>query len=177
MSGTGQPVLAADGGLLLRPWEPDDAEAVEAAYADPAIRQWHGRSMTAAEARTWVAAWPETWRAETGASWAVTDGTGVLGQAGLRRIDLADGDAAISYWVLPAARGRRVAPRALAAVTGWALGELGLHRLELRHATGNTASCRVAGHAGYPLDGTLRSAALHPDGWHDMHVHAMLGRQ
>jgi RimJ/RimL family protein N-acetyltransferase len=36
------------------------------------------------------------------------------------------------------------------------------------------ASCRAAEKAGYPAEGTRRSAALHPDGWHDMHVHALV---
>jgi RimJ/RimL family protein N-acetyltransferase len=74
--------------------------------------------------------------------------------------------------VLPAARGTGVAARAVGALVGWALGDVGLHRLELVHAVANTASCRVAGKAGYALEGTLRSAMLHADGWHDMHLHA-----
>jgi len=54
------------------------------------------------------------------------------------------------------------------------LHDLGLHRLELRHSTANPASCRVAARAGFRLEGTLRSAMRHPDGWHDMHLHARL---
>ncbi|MEU1023512.1 GNAT family protein, partial [Streptomyces sp. NPDC005904] len=50
----------------------------------------------------------------------------------------------------------------------------GLHRLELTHATANEASCRVALKAGFPAEGTKRSALLHADGWHDMHLHARI---
>jgi RimJ/RimL family protein N-acetyltransferase len=32
----------------------------------------------------------------------------------------------------------------------------------------------VAAKAGFDLEGTLRSAMRHPDGWHDMHLHARL---
>ena len=39
----------------------------------------------------------------------------------------------------------------------------------------NTASCRVAGKAGFHLEATLRSVLLHSDGWHDMHLHARIG--
>jgi RimJ/RimL family protein N-acetyltransferase len=56
----------------------------------------------------------------------------------------------------------------------WALGDLGLHRLECQHAVANTASCRVAQKAGYAYEGTKRSACLHADGWHDMHLHAQV---
>ena len=85
-------------------------------------------------------------------------------------MDLEDGLAEIGYWVVPSARGRGIAPRALVAVSNWAIDELRLHRLELQHSTKNEASCRVAEKAGYPLESTKRSQALHDDGWHDMHL-------
>ncbi|MFG2104951.1 GNAT family N-acetyltransferase [Micromonospora echinaurantiaca] len=168
-----QPEIDADG-VRLRPWRAADRAAVVAGYADPAIRRWHCRSMTDDEARAWIDGWPERWRRETGAGWAVADDTGVLGQISLRRLDLAEGLAEVSYWVLPAARGRGVAPRALAALTGWAFGGLGLHRVELSHSTANPASCRVAQRAGFPAEGTKRGEGRHADGWHDMHLHARL---
>ncbi|GAB3165667.1 hypothetical protein GCM10027059_23500 [Myceligenerans halotolerans] len=59
------------------------------------------------------------------------------------------------------------------AAAGWAFAK-GFHRLDLDHATGNTASCRVAERAHFTAEGTRRSAALHEDGWLDMHVHARL---
>lgn len=40
--------------------------------------------------------------------------------------------------------------------------------------TANAASCRVALKAGFAAEGTRRSAALHADGWHDMHLHARI---
>jgi len=168
-----QPELDA-GGVWLRPWRGCDRPAVVAAYADPAIQRWHCRSMTDHEARDWIDAWPGRWRRETGAGWAVVDASGVVGQVSLRRLVLSEGLAEVSYWVLPAARGRRVAPRALSAMSAWTFNTLGLHRVELNHATSNLASCRVAQHAGFAAEGTKRSEALHADGWHDMHLHARL---
>jgi RimJ/RimL family protein N-acetyltransferase len=168
-----QPVLTLDDGLL-RPWQPADVDAVVAAYSDPAIQLWHDRSTTTAQAREWIAGWSGRWAAETGAGWAIADASGVLGQISLRRLDFHDAVGEVSYWVLPAARGRRLAPRALRALSAWAFGELGLHRIELEHSTRNAASCRVAQRAGYVAEGTRRSAVQHADGWHDMHQHALL---
>lgn len=65
-----------------------------------------------------------------------------------------------------------MAASALSTLTGWALDDLGLHRIEVAHSTRNPTSCRVAEKAGYPWEGTKRSQALHSDGWHDMHLHA-----
>jgi RimJ/RimL family protein N-acetyltransferase len=160
--------------VTLRPWQPSDRPVVVAAYADPAIQHWHGRSMTDEEAGDWIDSWPRLWRNETGAGWAVLDAGTVAGQISLRWIDLAAGLAEVSYWVLPAARGRRIAPRALGALTTWSFGTLGLHRLELDHSTANVASCRVAQQAGFAAEGTKRGYCRHPDGWHDMHLHARL---
>jgi RimJ/RimL family protein N-acetyltransferase len=168
-----QPELDGDG-ITLRPWRTSDRATVVAAYADPAIQRWHCRSMTADEAREWIAVWPDRWRAETDASWAVVRDGIVAGQIGLRRIHLAEGLAAISYWMLPDARGARIAPRALTMLTAWSFETLGLHRLELCHSTANVPSCRVAHRAGYAEEGTKRAEARHADGWHDMHLHARL---
>jgi RimJ/RimL family protein N-acetyltransferase len=184
MAARPQPVIRANG-LVLRPWQRSDRPVVVSAYADPAIRQWHCRSMSDDEAERWIAHWPGRWRDETGAGWAVLDpgpievgqvdvGLSVSGQFSLRRIDLAVGLAEVSYWVLPGARRRGVASRALSAVTAWSFGTLGLHRVEVAHSTANAASCRVAERAGFPAEGTKRGEALHADGWHDMHLHARL---
>ncbi|MGW5384567.1 GNAT family N-acetyltransferase [Nocardia sp. NPDC003963] len=115
------------------------------------------------------------WQQEKGGHWAVTHADGeVLGRIALRGLDFDDGTGDIGYWVLPAARGAGVASRALSALTTWALDEIGFHRLQLDHSTRNQASCRVATKAGYLLEGTKRSAAVHDDGRHDMHLHARI---
>lgn len=87
-------------------------------------------------------------------------------------MDFDDGIARVAYWTAPAARGAGVATLALAGLTTWAVDEVGFHRVELDHSTRNQASCRVAAKAGYRLEGTKRSAAVHDDGRHDMHLHA-----
>lgn len=173
MSSRVQPGLSLDE-LQLRPWELDDVPVLVAAYNDPAIQRWHARSMTEAEAVDQVGAWNAGWASETAGHWAVTTAGEVVGRMAVRTIDLVEGLGTIGYWVAPAGRGRGIAPRTLRAVSAWALRDLGLHRIELEHSTVNTASCRVAVKAGYLLESTKRSSALHTDGWHDMHLHVLL---
>ena len=175
-AGAPQPVLAAAGGLVLRPWEPSDAAVFLAAYRDPGIQRWHTRRPASEDqVRQWFDRYREDWARERGAHWAVTrGGAEVLGRLAVRGFDLDDGAANCAYWVLPAARGAGVASRALTAASGWALGAAGFHRLELDHSTGNEISCRVATRSGFVLEGTKRSAAVHADGRHDMHLHARI---
>ncbi|MEU6394121.1 GNAT family N-acetyltransferase [Streptomyces sp. NPDC046939] len=177
LAATPQPTLhTPDGELRLRAFEPSDAPAVHAAFQDPTLRYWHARSMeTPAEAETWAREAREGWDKESSAQWFVTrssDGA-PLGRMALREMDLMEGFAEVAYWMLPEARGQGAAPRALLALTEWAW-KTGFHRLEIRHSTRNEPSCRVALKAGYELEGTRRSSALHTDGWHDMHVHVRI---
>lgn len=176
LAGSSQPVLPATGGLLLRPWERADAPAFLSAYHDDEIRRWHTRRpATETQVREWFDAYRQDWERERGGHWAITrDGSEVLGRIALRGMDFDDGIADVAYWVLPAARGAGVASRALSTLTAWALDETGFHRLQLDHSTRNHASCRVAAKSGYLLEGTRRSAAVHDDGRHDMHLHARI---
>ncbi|MEV6211627.1 GNAT family N-acetyltransferase [Kitasatospora sp. NPDC051914] len=177
MAAMEQPVLGLPGGLELRPWRLDDADALAAAGLDPGIRQWNRLDVPSADAaRRRIERMHERWRAEQAAVWAVAreDGGEALGLIGWGHLDLEEGSAEIVYWLLPAARGRGAAVEATRRLSRWALEDLGLHRLTLCHSVANPASCRVAGKAGYVLEGTMRSALLHADGWHDQHLHALV---
>ncbi|WP_328882775.1 GNAT family N-acetyltransferase [Streptomyces sp. NBC_00299] len=170
-----QPTLRTGDGLLLRPWRADDAPAVHAAFQDPVMHQWHARAAdSVAEVCGWIAEWRTAWTEERHPQWAVVDAESdrLLGRVALREVHLDDGTAEVAYWTTAEARGRGVAARATTTLARWALDDIGFHRLELLHAVRNEASCRVAGKAGFLLEGTKRSSALHRDGWHDMHLHA-----
>ncbi|MFD8902099.1 GNAT family N-acetyltransferase [Streptomyces ardesiacus] len=175
LSRTPQPTLPTGDGLLLRPWRTGDAPAVHAAFQDPVMHQWHIRAADSEEeVRGWITEWQQAWERERDAQWAVADAADdrLLGRVALRQVLLGDGVAEVAYWTTAIARGRGVAARATRTLAHWALDETGFQRLELSHAVANEASCRVAHKAGFALEGTKRRALLHPDGWHDMHLHA-----
>jgi RimJ/RimL family protein N-acetyltransferase len=96
-------------GVRLRPWRLKDAPAVEAMRTDPIVARWSGLPDEGAEA----------WIARQGArSFAITvpPGDAPLGkvalvQRGARRAEL-------SYWLLPAARGRGLATAACRTLVG-----------------------------------------------------------
>ena len=171
----GPPVDLIGDGVLLRPWRPVDAPLLLETAADPLVVQWNPFGIHSLEdARRWIdnaSAWSGH------ASWAVTDpATGeVLGSAALHHLDDTNARAEAGYWVVPAARGRGVGPRALAAATRFAFEVMTVQRVELYHALGNTGSCRVAEKAGFDLEGTIRRSYRYGDGLlHDEHVHARI---
>ncbi|MFF3503733.1 GNAT family N-acetyltransferase [Streptomyces sp. NPDC003247] len=178
------PVLQGHG-LRLRAWDPASGTDVSAwlrGVADPDFLRWNTplRTVTDADgARESLWARAADAEAGTGISLCVTDaGDGtVLGQIGLAAVDPVQSVATVGYWVLPEARGRQVATRSLLLVARWAFTGLGLHRLELGHALGHEASCRIAERCGFPYEGTLRGAmweAGRRDAWRDVHRHGRL---
>ncbi|WP_338495681.1 GNAT family protein [Streptomyces sp. SJL17-4] len=176
LAGMEQPVLGLPSGWELRPWEFGDADALLAAGQDQAIRHWNRLLVDSSEgARQRIERMRRRWQGELSAIWAIArPGREAAGLIGWGDIDLAGGSAEIVYWLLPEARGGGVAAEATERVSRWAFDDLGLHRLRLCHSVANPASCRVAEKAGYSLEGTMRSALLHADGWHDEHLHALV---
>ncbi|WP_350204889.1 GNAT family protein [Streptomyces sp. 2P-4] len=179
MGAAGQPEFPLRAGFLLRPWHETgaDAEALAESCRDPGIRHWNRpEDLTPATAREKIVQWGRRWRTEEAAVWAIAPPRGErpVGLVGLGDVDLAGGSAEFVYWLLPEGRGHGVMAAAVARVSRWALDELGLHRLRITHSVRNEASCRVALQAGFPLEGTMRSALLHADGWHDEHLHARI---
>ena len=171
-----QPALHGEG-LVLRPWRGGDAAAVAQAYSDPAIERGHMASLARHEAQGWIDIRSRRWHDRAGADWAVASADApdaVLGRIAIHRLVLEQGLGEIAYWVLPGARGQRIAARSLGVLCGWAFGAGGMHRLELCHSVGNPASCGVAQRAGFALEGVKRAELRHADGWHDMHLHARL---
>jgi ribosomal-protein-alanine N-acetyltransferase len=173
MSSVHQPIIAIDGELTLRPFRFTDIDRVIEAFDDPDIRHWHTRRFDSPlEARESIGYGHTLWLREQCANFAVADATDQLVGRVALYTDLRAGTGEIAYWVLPDARGRRVAARAGAALTNWAHETLGLHRIRLEHAVGNLASCGVARMLGFELEGTARALHLLADGHHDVHLHA-----
>ncbi|MCV2488528.1 GNAT family N-acetyltransferase [Geodermatophilus sp. YIM 151500] len=160
--GTDQPTL--DGPRVrLRPWRPDDADAVLAACQDAEIQRWTRvpvpyRRADADEFVTAIA--PATW-AEGGAQFAVVLRAGGALVGSIALFPPRDGVAECGYYTLAGSRGRGLAAEALRVLAGWAFDDRGLRRLELRVHPRNTASRRVGAAAGFVVEGTLRQRSLH----------------
>ncbi|MEF9906156.1 GNAT family N-acetyltransferase [Streptomyces sp. P9-A2] len=185
------PTHLVAGTLTLRPWSPEDSAELAGLYRDDALRRWTSEAVhDEASAARWVTAQQRGREAGDRFSFAVEEapeetregapvrtrapGTAarLVGNVVLKYAARGSGSAEVGYWTAAHARGRGVAPRALAALTDWAFTAFaheGLTRLELLHQVDNVASCRVAGKAGFPLTGTLPAAppAFPLDG----HVH------
>ncbi|WP_073946134.1 GNAT family N-acetyltransferase [Streptomyces kebangsaanensis] len=174
-------------GLLLRPWDPEsdaDVAACLRGVTDPEFLRWNTPPVPVTDtagARDFLRARAARAREGSAASFLIADaesgGGTALGHIGVNDVHRLLGVARVGYWVLPEARGRRVATRALGLAADWAFREVGLHRLELAHVAGHEASCRVAEHRGFRHEGLLRGALFEAgrrDAFRDAHLHARL---
>jgi RimJ/RimL family protein N-acetyltransferase len=143
--------------LLLRRWQPADADAVFAIMRDESMYEFLAlpRPYTHDVAREFVGRVGHEGRAEgTGIGCAVVDhATGrLVGSAALRHLD---GRCDIGYWVAPAARGHGYAAEATRLLAGWAF-EHGVHRVELLCDVRNIPSICTALAAGFGYEGVNR---------------------
>ncbi|MFE9561349.1 GNAT family N-acetyltransferase [Streptomyces sp. NPDC006487] len=154
--------------LALRPWRAADVNALVEIHRDPVLRRWATSRLESEEdGLRWVRDQERGWAAGERCGFAVLEaapgapGGRLVGSVAVKELSPGQAAAEVGYWTSASARGQGVAPRALEAVTAWALDTFrtqGLERLELLHQVDNPASCRVAEKAGYALDGILPAA-------------------
>ncbi|WP_046734006.1 GNAT family N-acetyltransferase [Streptomyces humi] len=172
-------------GLRLDHWDPDTEAHLESwlrGRTDPEFRRWNTPLTTETDlAGARAALVRQQAQADDGicVPFRIADAASgaTLGHIGINVIDRVFRSARVGYWVLPEARGRGVATHALDLAAAWTFAELGLYRLELGHALGHEASCRIARTCGFPDEGTLRGAmfeAGRQDAFRDVHLHARL---
>ena len=141
-----------DGVITLRAHGPEDVDALVAICQDPAIPRWTRvpQPYTRADAEGWIAGVELDVASGAAMGWlAVDEHDQVLASVAVQDIRREQGIAEIGYWVAAHARGRGIATRAVRLATDWALGELGLEKLEIMTHEDNTASQGVARAAGY----------------------------
>jgi RimJ/RimL family protein N-acetyltransferase len=162
--------------ILLRRWAETDLRCVEEASWDPDIPQ--GTTVpvtfTPAEGLAWI---ERQWaRADSGGGLSLAIADAVSGEA-LGVVVLLfrrAGTFELGYWLIERARGRRLASRAVALVSRWALTDAGAARVEALVVPGNVASQRTLEHAGFRQEGRLRSYLAINDSRVDALVYSLL---
>jgi RimJ/RimL family protein N-acetyltransferase len=170
--------MLSDGAIRLEPLAAQHLEGLAALGRDVDVQRFTYVPSPWVDGfeRTWLERYEQGHEDGTRAGFAIvgeTDGT-FLGLAALVQVDREGRQAEAGYIVAPQARGRGLAGRALGVLTEWALGELGLERVELRITADNVASMRVAERCGFVREGVLRSVHLKQGLRSDLAVYSRL---
>ncbi|MGW4834991.1 GNAT family N-acetyltransferase [Streptomyces globisporus] len=172
------PSMSAGPDFVLRPWEMSDLPLVREASLDPYIPLITTIPAPYSEAAAEAFVRRQWERAATGAGYPFaivrSRDRRPVGAIGLWLRELPEGRASLGYWLTDLARGQGVARAALRTVTGWALRDLGVPRLQLYIEPWNTASARIAEDIGFRREGLLRGWQQVGDERRDMAVYALL---
>jgi len=157
----------SDGTVRLRRWSEGDLACIEEAASDPRIPRdtTVPAVFSIEEGRAFVRRqWSRVEQGE-GLSLAIADATTdeALGRAVLTLRPQA-GVAGIGYWIIPRARGRGLASKAVRLLSSWALKCAGVARVEAWSEPGNVGSQRALTSAGFTREGVLRSFLSYTDG-------------
>ena len=146
-----------DGSVLLRGLEPRDIPAIDAGIRDPDVIRCIG--PTEGSATDVIALNRQRWASGSPTlSICEPDGTCVgLVWINVRETDESTGS--VGYWLLPKARGRGLATRAVRLVSAWAVTEMGLTNLRLTTEPENERSRRVAERSGFRQTDVIRGQA------------------
>jgi len=145
-------------GLVLRRWEPQDAqpslEAINGSYEElHAWMEWLPEPRTVEQHREWLEKQLDSWPAGFSYNYGIfdaADGT-LFGAIGFHD-RVGPGGLEIGYWCHTAHTGKGVITRAARELTRVALGLDGVERVEIRCDEANVRSAAVPRRLGYRLD-------------------------
>jgi RimJ/RimL family protein N-acetyltransferase len=145
-----------DGVVSLRPADERDLAAIESGITDPEVIRWFGHPKLSA--REVLDLNRGRWLDGSGPTFAICGADDrCLGHVWINVGS--DSAGAVGYWLLPEARGRGFATRAVRLICDWAFQDLALPGLRLLTEPENLASQRVAERAGFRRQGEPPSKA------------------
>ncbi|MEU1898572.1 GNAT family protein [Nocardiopsis dassonvillei] len=168
-----------DDGAELRPLEPWNAAELLGCVdsAREHLSAWTHlahRVVDRSSARRLLQEYADRQARDSGRYLGIWDEGELVGGALFRAFDTRLGVCEVGVWVVPKARGKGLATRALWTMTDWAIRGRGLHRVELRTSPANAETRAVAERLGMRREGTLRQAVPVGGVRHDSEVWAVL---
>ncbi len=149
--------------LLLRPFRPDDDEAICDAVLESIDEllpwlPWCHRQYKIGDTRTFLQGRASAFENDGEYAFAIVErGTRrLVGACGVNQIDAANARANLGYWVRTGAMRCGYATEATRRLAQWAFEALELVRIEIVAAVGNAASQRVAQKVGACREGVAR---------------------
>lgn len=164
---------------LLNPEESLELFALVDAHRDH-LRTWLPWVDANREVRdslAFIAATREEFARKTALTLAITVKRSTAGVISLRSLDWVNRGAEIGYWLAKTFEGQGIMLRCCHAVLSHAFGQLGLHRVVIRCAQGNTRSCAIPEKLGFMREGLAREAEWLNGAFVDLNVYSLLSSE
>ena len=164
--------------LVLRPFTPEDAEAMYRNWASDAqvakFLTWQPHTSVAATGLL-LELWCDAYKDEGNYNWCITLDGEPIGGISVVRFSQRNGDAELGYCLSRRHWGAGYMTEATEAVIDFLFREVGAHRVTISHAPQNPASGRVAQKCGLTYEGTTREGFLTHEGeWLDIAHYGIL---
>jgi ribosomal-protein-serine acetyltransferase len=175
----GPSVIAVDSGIELRPVSVDQCANLYAVIDRNRVRlrewlPWASWSFGPDDLRTFIREREADNAARTGLTTGIWLEGRLCGSIGLHAIDPRHRSTSVGYWLDASCAGRGIMTRACRAIVTEGFRNYGLHRMEIRCATGNGRSNAIPRRLGFVEEGILRESEWLHDHWVDLRVFSML---
>lgn len=101
----------------------------------------------------------------------------LVGLVGLKDVDLGNKKTEIGYWLSESYQHKGIITQSCKALITHAFSEMGLNRIQLKAATQNFKSQRIAERIGFTFEGIERDGELHSHGFVDLNVYSLLRKE
>jgi ribosomal-protein-serine acetyltransferase len=135
---------------------------------------WVGHMQTVDNFTNYIRRCHEQLQAGTDISYVIKVEDRIAGRIGLHHIDRQNKTGAIGYWIGEEFSGRGIVTKACQEMIKLAFEETGLHRIEIKCATGNYKSAAVAERLGFTKEAVLRQAEWVNGQPLDLHLYSLL---
>jgi len=134
---------------------------------------------TVEHARSWIDKTNRLYRKGTEIHFGICDieSDAIIGMVGFKNINCQSLNAEVGYWVGRKYWKRGIASEGLRLISGYAFGELKLHRIYAIVSSKNIASVRVLEKAGFLREACWREAHREGGRWFDVYSHGILKRE
>lgn len=98
----------------------------------------------------------------------------LCGVIGYHKFDWMNRSSMLGYWIASDHQGRGIITEACRAMVEYGVSQLGLHRIEIKCATGNRKSCAIPERLGFVNEGIARQGEWLYDHYVDLVIYSML---
>jgi ribosomal-protein-serine acetyltransferase len=171
--------IALSSSLTLQPVRGQDAEELYEAVDRNRLRlqqwlPWVAPDYCLADAARFLRERVDENESGVALTMLIRNGSKLCGAIGLHRFDPRHRSSSIGYWIDADSEGQGIVTRACRAIVAEGFAAYGLHRIEIRCATGNLRSAAIPLRLGFHEEGILREAEWLHDRFVDLRVFSQL---